>query len=179
MEFFHVALNYFRRSCSTVMSYPLLWVLFCDKNGNLAYNQRFLLQTKYKAGYKIWTWHSGEKSHTMDSTEIPIYFIIYHLASLQRWAQLRIGWWGCFKRPMSHTGRNWFSQRHHLLAKKLRWILQQYWSMTRTKNRIGNSMQLTLKLGPSKVHVDYLLSLFISFSVGQYFPHSFIHSFTH
>ena len=35
----------------------LLCTLFCDKNGNLAYNHRFLLQTKPKAVDKTFDQH--------------------------------------------------------------------------------------------------------------------------
>ena len=47
-----MALNSFRKHSSNVLSTVLLCALFCDKNGNLAPNHGFLLQTKRKAADK-------------------------------------------------------------------------------------------------------------------------------
>ena len=45
-----MALNSFRNHCSNVLSAALCF-FFCDENGNLTHNHRFLLQTKRKAAH--------------------------------------------------------------------------------------------------------------------------------
>ena len=50
-EFLHAALNSFRKCCSNVLS-TALCASFGVKNGNLAHNHRFSLQTKCKTANK-------------------------------------------------------------------------------------------------------------------------------
>ena len=45
-----MALNSFTEPCSNV--YPFLCTSFCDRNGNVAHNHRFLLQMKQKTADK-------------------------------------------------------------------------------------------------------------------------------